>query len=298
MADAYASPEKDGYLLVTIQYGDPASPSFQRYTDWPQDQQGHTSVPSMEVDIPENTLTFEENELEVKLPPDSFLADASAGLRFSPMYIQVEEVTRGIFAGDAGGQQVLFKGRVKRIIKNFEKDPDIVAIYAKPRKAEMRTRLGISVTHQCGDNLFGPHCQLVRAVFARTGQILNINGKVVTIDAVNSPAVVAPTSPGGNVDRYWERGYLEFEGRRINVYKWELTDPTRFVLREVPQASWANAGPTSITFVPGCHKNIAIDDLGVKSGDCIDVYDNEINFFGVGFAIPPYQPNFENPEQC
>lgn len=284
MATSISRPEKASYLFVAIKYGNPAAPIFARYTDWGQDTEGYTSTPTMGVDLPDNSGTFDPGELKVLLPLDAFTTPVASGLPASPMFIQVDEVTLPLFVGDSGSRKVLFRGRVTKTTKNFQGRNDTVAFFALPVKARLDIQMGLQCNHQCFARLFGPICQLNVADHQVFGEIASMDGKEVTISA--NGAITAPSSPGGNVDRFWERGYLEKDGLKIGVHIWVLTDPTVFVLRRRPPNTWLLAGGTSIKFVPGCHKSIE---------DCRDTWDNEEHFLGLGFAMLPYNPLFENP---
>lgn len=293
MTNAQQSPEKNSYLLVVIRHGDPLAPIFERYTDFAAEVEGHASVPGMEVQIPDNNGTFDKTELKMLLPLDDFTDEVSSGLPHSPMFLQIDEVTLPTFIGESGSRRILYKGRVTRTIRNYQGRGNAVAFFALPAKSRLDVPMGLQCNHHCYARLFSPLCGLNISSFQEFGQIAAMDGKVITITTPN-PALMSPTSPGGRVDRFWERGYLEKDGLQIGVHIWVDTDPTHFVLRRRPPNSWLLAGASSIKFVPGCHKTIQ---------DCREVWDNEEGqgsvtgggFAGYGFAMLPYNPLFENP---
>lgn len=293
MVNANQSPEKTSYLLVVIRHGDPSAPVYQRYTDFGSDVEGHISTPSMEVAIPDNNGTFEKSELKMLLPLDDFTDPVSSGLPWSPMFISIDEVTLPTFVGESGARRTLYKGRITRTIRNYQGAGNAVAFFALPAKARLDIPMGLQCNHHCFARLFSPLCGLNINSFAEPGEIASMDGKVITITTPN-PALTTPTSPGGRVDRFWERGYLEKDGLRIGVHLWTISDPTHFVLRRRPPDSWLGGGPSAIRFVPGCHKTIQ---------DCREVWDNEDGqgpttgggFAGYGFAMLPYNPMYENP---
>lgn len=291
MTTAAGSPEKQGYIFVTFRHGSPASPTYERYARTNIDTDGFAAKPNMGVDIPDNTGTFDNKEARILLDIDDFTSPLSSGLPHSPIFVQIEEVTQGLFTGDAGTRKTLFKGRVTRTIRNYQGRNDTVAFFALPIKARLDVPMGLQANHHCGWRLFSMGCGRLQALHQVFGQIAAIDGKEITISA--NPAITSPSSPGGNVDRFWERGFLLRDGLTIGVHLWVLTTPTVFVLRRRPPDSWLLAGPTSITFVPGCHKTIE---------DCRDVWDNEEGYLGqggfggFGYAMPPYNPLFENPQ--
>lgn len=278
--------EKESYLLVEFRYGDSFSPQYARYTDWGQDTAGYTSTEGLEVETPENVGTFSEKEARVVLPMDAFTTRASDGLPHSPIFLRITEITAGLFPGDASHQLVLFNGRVERSVRNFEGANNSVAFFALPIKSKLDVPLGLQCLHTCIWSLFRNACGNGRAEASHRifDQIEAIDGAEITVNALS--ALCSPVSPGGNVDRYWERGYVEKDGLQIGIRIWKLTDPTVFVLRRRPPSDWLMAGVGSIKFVPGCHKTIQ---------DCRDVWDNEENFNGLGYAMLPYNPLFENP---
>lgn len=285
MARAVSQPEKERYSFVTFTYGDLASPTVSRYTDWTQSTMGFVSTPGMEVEVPENTGIFEERELEILLPADAFSLNASNGLPHSPIFVRVQEQTSGLIAGDAGSLRTLFAGRIMRTIRNFQGRSNTVAFFALPIKSRLAIPMGLQCNHHCVWRLFGPGCQLTQSVHDQPGQIAAIDGKEVTISTPNA-AITAPAAPGGDNSRFWERGFLERDGLKIGVHLWTIADPAVFVLRRRPPDSWLLAGASSVLFVPGCHNTIE---------DCRDVWVNEEHFGGAGFAIPSYNPIIETP---
>jgi len=286
MTRALAKPEKESYLLVEFRHGEDAG-SSERYTDFQQDTIGFTSTPLMEVDIPDNTGTFDETETKIILPIDAFTDRLSDGLPHSPTYVKIEERTQGFVSGDEASVLILFRGQVKRVIRNYQGRTNMVAIFAVPAKSRLNVPLGLQCNHHCERRLFSPGCGLLQVSFDQPGEIASIDGKEVTI--VANAAIESPTAPGGTNDRFWERGYLEKDGLRIGIHIWTIADPKVFVLRKRPPADWILAGTGSVLFVPGCHGTIE---------DCRDVWDNEEHFLGLGYAMPDYSPNIENPTGC
>jgi hypothetical protein len=288
MAKAIDRPERESYLLVTFQTGDLSSPTFHKYTDWTQDVLGFTSTPELEVDGIENEGVFQDKELKLALPvADQFTIDMSSGLRAAPTWVFIDEVTAGLFAGDAGSQRRVFVGRVMKTVQNFEGRSDTAVFFCKNIKSRLNVPVGIQCNHHCSWRLFGPGCNaggLVVTSHQKFGEIATIDGKEITIST--NAAIESPTSPGGRTDRFWERGYLERDGLRIDIHIWSDADPDTFILRHRPPDSWLLAGSSSIKFVPGCHKTIE---------DCREVWDNEDNAGHFGYAMLAYNPQFESP---
>lgn len=291
MVTASGSPEKESFILVTFRHGDPSDPTYDKYAAWNRAFEDFAATPEMDVEIPDNTGTFDEKEVRVLLGIDAFTFAVASGLPHSPIFMKVEEVTAGLFPGDAGSRKILFKGRVTRTIKNFQGRNDTVAFFALPAKSRLDVPMGLQCNHHCAWRLFSRGCGLTQSTYDRLGQIAVMDGKEVTISA--NASITAPTAPGGDASRYWERGYLQKDGLTIGIHIWTLTDPTVFVLRRRPPDSWLLAGSNSVLFVPGCHKTVE---------DCRNVWDNEEGqggeggFAGFGYSMLPYNPLFQNPQ--
>jgi hypothetical protein len=277
VTDAIDRPEKESYVLVEFFHGEDAA-TPERYTDLERDFGPFVSTPTMEVEIPDNVGTFQEKEAQIILPLDDFTERLSDGLPHSPAFVKIEQQIRGLTAGEAGINLVLFRGRVERAIRNHQRRPGQVAIRALMAKSRLDVTLGLQMNHHDEARIFGPMSGLTQSAHDQTGEIAVIDGKEITIDTPNA-AITSPTAPGGTNDRFWERGWLEKDSARIGIHIWTVTDPTVFVLRERPPADWLLAGAASILFVPGSHGTIE---------DARDVWDDEEHFLGWGYSTPSY----------
>jgi hypothetical protein len=276
---AIARSEKESYILVQFAYGASAG-SLASYTDLERDVTPYMSTPLLEVELPDNVGTFQEKECRIVLPRDAFtdrFLDAPAQ---DPVYVRVEQQIRGLTAGEAGSNLIPFKGRVERIIHNYQRRPGLVAFQALLVRDRLDVPLGLQMNHHDEARIFGPMSGLVQASHQQTGQIAVIDGKEITISTPRA-VITNPTAPGGDNSRFWERGWLEKDGARIGIHIWTIADPSVFVLRERPPASWLLAGAASILFVPGSHGTIE---------DARDVWDDEEHFLGYGYATPSYNP--------
>lgn len=291
MTKATEQPEKKGHVLVSFQYGDPSDPDFIRFTDDTQPQGDYMSAPTMAVTVPANSGVLEDTPLEIDIPlsVDPWIEAYTEDVAREFIWVEVREITRPLEGGPDATDLILFRGLVTDTIQNYQgkRQGHFEALSFKQR---LDIPLGIAATHQCPWRLFGRGCLLTQSLFQRAGVFSTINGKVCTLLTPNTN-ITAPTSPGGNVDRLWERGFVEKDGLQIPIMKWvQAEDATRFILRDVPPPEWVGA---PLLFVPGCHKTIE---------DCRDVWDNEqgVNstigggFGGVGFAMLPYNPLYEN----
>lgn len=278
MAKAQSLPEKESFLLVLFRYGDPAVGYTQvRYTDLDQAFSGFASTPAMGVQIPENAGHFDKKEARIILPLDAFTDRLSSGVPHSPVFVQIEEVTQGLGAGDQNSQRVLFNGRVLRARRNYHGRSNVVGVFALPLKSRLDISMGLPCNHHCVWTLFGAGCGLAVSSFRLLAEVDAADGKEVT---VSDASVTAQTGT------YWRRGYLRKDGLSIMIRDWSDATPTKFEMaRRVPD-DWILAGASSIEFVPGCDKTIET---------CRARFSNEEHFMGLGYGIPPYNPIIENP---
>jgi len=280
MVTAESRPEKEGYVLVQFFYG--ANLATQaRYTDWDQPILGYTSEPRMALSIPENEGTFDRRELRIILPIDDFTGTAVSGSPHSPIFVIVEEATQGLFSGDQNSQKVLYRGRVVRTIKNFQGRANSAAFFCLPQKSRLDVTLGLPCNHHCAWTLFKGGCGASQISFQELTEIDSVDGNEVTITDL------AITVPGGSDATYWKRGYLSKDGLRIHIRDYDgSVDPSKlYTSRKVPD-SWVG-GTNDVLAVPGCTKSIEV---------CRSRYNQEETFLGLGYKIPPYQPNIESPE--
>lgn len=279
MVKSNARPEKQSYVLVKFFHGANGA-TQERYTDWQQAFLGHKATPKMELEIPDNEGTFDDRELRIVLPADAFSSRAANGLPHSPIYVQVDEFSEGLFTGDQNTQLVLFKGRVVRTIANFQGRPNTIAFFCLPIKSRLDIPMGLPCNHHCVWTLFGRGCGLNEAIFDIQTEIASVDGQEVTITDSTF------TTPAASDPRYWRRGYLEKDGLRISIRDYDYnTDPTKVQMaRRVPD-DWVG-GSNDIRAVPGCDKTVET---------CRARYNNEEHFGGIGYAIPAYQPNIESP---
>lgn len=94
-------------------------------------------------------------------------------------------------------------------------------------------------------------------------------------------ATVSIGSSYNTDDRYFERGFMSYQGLRIPIRIWRKATATVFTLIRRPPSSWLNK--TVLVFA-GCDKS---------TGTCDRRYGNLEHFRGNGYAIPAYNPWFE-----
>lgn len=272
MSRAIDLPAKERFITVRFLYGNPQQQV--RYTDLLQNielTEGiFVSTPTLEVKFPKNTGTFENEVAKIAVPNDAFTDAVAYGISFAPIFVEIKEFTRPIQGAPSSTALFPFRGRITRSYRGFQGRLDKILFEALPIKARMDFPVSLPANHHCVFTLFGPGCQL--APIVRTGQVSVIDGKVVTI--IN----VSGTNPG----KFFQRGYVGFQGNRISIHDWDASDPTKFILRKQPPLSWLSQ---VVSVVPGCDKTIET---------CRARYNNEQHFGGFGFAVPAYHPVYED----
>ena len=254
------------------------------YTDSDSDQiwagQLYLSTPELEVKLPKNTGLIDPQPCNFILPiADTMTRRIVDGILTN--YRILVEVIEIIKADSVpGAAYVTFTGEVVGAKKNFSGRRDTIALSALSPKAMMdRILIGIPCNHHCGNALGDRYCLVDMGLGERTKnvQIDAIDGKMITV----SGASIAD----GNGDRFYAKGYMDFDGITIMVQDWrdEIEgDKLEFFMMERVPDEWLNQ--VAVLFA-GCDKTIET---------CRSRYNNEGQFNGRGFAIPSYHPLFEN----
>lgn len=267
------TPEKDQQIFVEFRYGDPASPTYVRYTDGSMDAtfQGVPFTSKIEMSI-ENLIAIggllDDKDVEISLPmgaADSFEDKVSSGRERGRVYVTIWEQ---LYGSDLSPIQTLtlFRGRVVQATRNPTGRADWIKIAARGAKRMTDIPLGIPAVHQCVWTFGGRGC--AKTFTSENGTLATITGRTVTITGLSA-----------HVDRYWNRGFITRAGRDIMIRDW--LSGTTFELTEEPPADWA---AQTVKVTPGCDKTIET---------CRAIWSNEANFGGIGYGIPEYHPSFE-----
>ena len=258
-------------MLVEFRYGNPQSPSFQRFTNWTSDVeylgQMYLSTPEMSVTLAQETGTLGEKPYEMSLPMNAFADRISDGRPHSKVWIKVVEQTQ---LDAAIENQILFSGRMSKTRRNAKGKTGLIVIEAENIKSMMDIALGGMATHQCIWLIGKKGCDLDIEPFTATGSIATINGAAITITGVTPKA-----------DRYWHRGYLQIDGLEIMIREW--VQGTAFELVKKPPADWLNQ---VVKLYPG-------DDRTIET--CRSRFNNESRWSGPGYAMPSWNPTIESP---
>lgn len=262
-------------------------PVYHEYTNWSMDlaglsPDGFISTPEMEVDIPTIEGTLMEKDFAVRLPMDDFLKELSSGLPHESVIMEIWEFSLATNPSQGGQELFLFKGPVLGTIRNKNGREGIVELKGRLAKHRIDIALGVPANHHCIWTLGKAPCQaLVSALHGFT--IASITGKKVIVNE-SIPGTLAAYD-----DYYFHRGFLRIksggggtEGNyQVGIREWRKANPTTFyVLRQLPQR-WIGK---DVHISGGCDKTIET---------CRARWGQEANFCGLGYAIPPYNPNFE-----
>lgn len=260
------------YLKVTFTH-DPVNFTTEKYTDLPEALPGgFQSVPTMSVDIPENTGTLEKKECKIELPLDTFTTRITNGRPHAPISVLIQEVNLPTDPAVQADQLTVFRGRVMRAKRNPAGKANLVRLICQGPKSRLKVPVGLPVMHHCPFDTYGPGSQLLRVNFRDQRRIDVISGNVVTIDA--DPA---------NADTWFKNGYMEHNGLTIKIREWDdAVDPLEFTLIEEPPADWLLQ---FVNIYAGSNKTLE---------DVRDKLTNEEHFGGIGYKIPAYNPSFED----
>lgn len=269
--------EKDTYQLVWLSHegGD----TF--WTDWSSDvdYQGNTyfSRPTMEVELPKNSGGMEEDRCVIAMQlEDGILTSLTDGDAFAPVEVTIYERTRPAESSASSTTATTFLGELTGATRNVNGEPNKVRLIAQTDKQFMEVAMGQQCNHLCSNSLGDARCLVDMSLGVNTyfGLVTSMSDRAIEI------------SIGGTLtsasDRYFSRGYVQYQGLRIMIRSWVSGSATTFVFVRRPPASWL--GQTVLVFA-GCDKSVET---------CRERYDNEEHFNGIGYAIPAYIPWIED----
>lgn len=260
------SPDKVAVTLVEFKFGDPANPSYARYTDNTSNETigpaTFFSTPEIEVKLPPSTGVFKEKELTIALPTDDFATAYGSGGPVSPCWVTVWERISGSV------DRRVWYGRVTRAIRNYQGRRQRTLIEVSNLKMRLETAVGLMANHTCHHIFGGRGCRII--INPEVGLVTLITGSVVTITGLSA-----------HVNSYWHRGYIWRNGIQVGIREW-ISGTSFSLTRRIP-SSWLNQ---QVTVFPGCDRTIE---------HCRTIWNNEKNFGGIGYAIVARNPLFEKP---
>jgi hypothetical protein len=287
MARAIDDSKKESYVLV--QFTVDGTPY--RFTNWGTsiDPSGENwiSTPTIDVKWPKNAGTLEARGALILVPSDAnatmstlvelLLAD---GTPTSVVDVEIREVIKPIVIGDQATELIPFKGRVLRAVRNSNGRAKQVRFEVQSVKARLDIPLGLPCNHHCVWQFMGKGCSVQGGVSQRgPQQSANEQNQSVTLIDGKEITISSPTVPGLKTFRF---GYVSRLGIRVGIQDWDPLLPTKVILRQHPPAEWLG---NAVLLVFGCDKTLTA---------CQDEHANEPNFGGIGYAIPAYNPMFED----
>lgn len=265
---------KRSFTLVKFTYGDPGGPTISRFVNVAANVTGTDGefLAKLDMGVRIDTFTgvFDEKPIQIRLDKssDPFFDDISNGEPHSPIFVEIWELIESVDGADV--EIKLFSGRVTKVFDNFQGKQNQIKIEARTWKGKIDIPMGVIATHQCPWIFTGEGCEVVAATFA--GTVLSISGFTVTL-------TVAPGTPAPFLEREFHRGYMKRDGLRITIRDWQSGDV--FEMTKPPPQEWIGE---AVTLVAGCDKTIET---------CRTIHNNEDRFNGMGFAMLPYNPNYE-----
>lgn len=283
MAEAVDLSAKRPWTLVRFVHDGGSKAVTNRDSDFLFSGINYLSEPELQVSLPENDGLFIASPCNIVLPleadPD-FTYRFSNGEPHAPTTVTVTEILKGDAEQITASTNIFtaFKGLCVSARRNFRGRRELVQIQALPLKARLKSvALGLPCNHQCANRLGDAGCKVDLLLSNRTlsAEITSIDGAEVTIDTMLT----------GLGDRFFQRGYMTFQGLPIGIQDWrdELNgDRLKFFMNRKPPEHWLNE---TVSIIAGCDKT---------QETCDGRYGNLVNFLGAGFSIPPYHPNFED----
>ncbi len=299
MTEAIVLPSKETYQLVSFIHA--GGTAF--YTDWTSDVpfggEIYISTPEMEVKLPVNDGLFGEKVCNISVPRvtgdadnDLFADRISNGQPHATVDVIVREIIKPTGPGPSQNINKPFIGEIQTVRKNPAGNQNKIKIDCLPVKAQLaEIALGIQATIGCANTLGDAGCKVDLLDDNRTVSVVvaSIDGLELTIE---SHATVE-----AKPDRFFHRGFVEFEGLNLTVRDWVDSAPLKLQLVKQAPAHWAGQ---TITLIAGCDQSVAVcrsrflPPGGAPSG----TQGNESNFQGAGIAMPPYHPVFEEGPAC
>ena len=272
----------DYYLVSFVPVGG-GTPVY--YTDWTVDIQ-HTdgneyvSVPTMAVKLPRNDGLFTEEDVRVDLPlsadTDDFTYRYSTTEPWPEVEVTITEIVKDLEGAASTDTKIRFAGLCHVTRRNPEGVKGRVLINCITVKSLMaEASLGFQCTHHCGNRWGDKFCQIDTALHTFTA----------TISSIAVAQLAMSGMPGGHNDRYFQRGTVAYQGLTIRIHDWRSATLNTILLTEQPPASWAGK---VVIVKAGCGKTIE---------ECREEWNNESQFKGLGFKMPPYDPRFEGDPQ-
>jgi hypothetical protein len=280
--------KKEHYLLVQFTINNVPY----RFTNWGTtlDPTGENwiSMPSMEVKWPKNTGTLSPGGCMITVVTDANSTIESVvnnllsdGTPTAPVDVEIREVIRPVVIGELATQLFPFKGQVLRAVRNAGGRSKRARFEVQNVKSRLDVPLGLPCNHHCVWRFMGRGCSVQGGAGSRGPQFIS-ERRVRTISSINGKELTLSTDPAITGSKSFRYGYAQRNNIRISIQDWDSGDPTKIILRQQPPTSWSGQ---TVELVPGCDKTLST---------CQSAWGNEDNFGGIGFAVPAYNPHYED----
>lgn len=279
MATSLDPPHHRFRWLVELSYG--STPTVVRLTDQEADYT-HASLgtfmgaPELGIEPAENTGTLDDRPWALLAPVSlhALFDNVSKGEPHAPVTARIFEETYEEDGVATLNTFLHFRGFLAKAIRNYNQQRDMVRLEFLSVKTKLNVPLGLAANPQCPWVFGDKNCKIDAVALEQTANLTAIDQNVVTLTGFASPS-----------DRYWERGFVSFDGLSIGIRIWRQADPNTFHLNTRPPQAWLNQ---TVTLRPGCDKTIET---------CRARWANESEFGGFGYGIPSYQPLYETPSK-
>lgn len=266
--DLLEKPAKQHATLFLVQW----HLAVARYTDWTEDviSGGDTfaSEPRIGIRLPRESGGVNERPATLTWPTTLAPADT---LTSQGVHAEVSVLVTEVLPGDDSTLATLYLGWVTRARKGQRGNKNLATLQLQSIKDRLRSPLGIPALRTCAWRFGDANCQkLVVPDLQETGNIDTLTDDVATISGVTYA-----------LENYWMRGYLEVNGERIAIRRYDTPDV--FYLARRPPPDWVGQ---SVLCTPGCDKTVSV---------CKERWANLENFGGLGFKMPPRHPIIELP---
>lgn len=240
----------------------------------------YTGVPTLDLKYGEDVGGTGPKPHTIKIEynaNDSFLYNISSGEPHSEIRVNVYE------HWDDGASPETYRTAI-RTVSRVRLNPDgetqileIDLVHALARLADLSS--GIVAIEKCPLTFLGGICQKSTSgtrFESGLGTITAVGHKSLTLSSI-------PTVPTPKPDNPWVRGFVEVDGLRLLIRKWDSGTPLVIHTHKAVPERWDGASVTRMQ--TGCGKQVT----------ACRAWDNEERFLGVGRSMPAADPNTEIP---
>lgn len=263
-------------VTATIEYGDTTLRFCDADEDFSVGGDTFTSDPLLRAENPERSGSLEEDDGTLFLSSEwQFLFDAALGRAFPTIKVSVVEYVLPDQVGGTQNAETIyhFRGRASVIELNPDGEEGVAKLTLLNPKQRTESPLDNLALERCRNDFgSGKVCQFGLSTADDPGTLTAISRNSVTITGLPTRA-----------NRWYEDGYVEYQGLRIKIRYW--TSGTSFVLTQVPPVQWEETLPLSVDVYPGCDRSVA---------NC-KTFGQTPNFRGIGIDIPEFHPVFQKP---